>query len=477
MILENRRREMAINIVKNILATIFVLSIVALAIFFVQGWTITSSGEPQKTGLVQFITNPNGATIKIDGKEISEKSNTKKQLQAGPYDFEFSREGYHNWTRSARVNSGEILWLNYAKLIPLEIKTESFFSFKEVKQIEFSGDKKRAIIIAKDTNDIWHLYSTDTTEEELKLKEIELSKAFFEIEETTPADIFEVQKQEILAGAKIQDVSHRGDKILLSWGGEKEIGVVDTTNSKNSQNLTKLSPNATPANGDLTKFYSLATNGNLSEVTPSSKTSKLIATDVEHFRTYSDSIVLVSQKNSASSSDVAIIEGTTKKITVAQNLKNPVLAISRYYNENYVYIAQGQTVEIFKGSSWFGDNYPQSFKTIELDFTPDKITPNNEGRILIFSNQAGKNASYDAETGELFELGDGKKKWLNNFILTSNNGTQAVVEDFDGSNHRQITEAEKTHQAMFSDNEKSIFSIGKNSKGEFVLQRSKLTID
>ncbi len=140
----NRRKPSTISIIlKNLITVLTVVAIVVVLIFLIQGWIINPDGKTIQTGLVQFATNVSGSTVQIDEKTLSEKTTTKHQVVPGKYTFKMTREGYESWSRTASVGAGEILWLNYARLIPKNKTTESFFNIENLKTVKFSQNKRK----------------------------------------------------------------------------------------------------------------------------------------------------------------------------------------------------------------------------------------------------------------------------------------------------------------------------------------------
>lgn len=109
---------------KLTLALIGVLGVVAVVVagvFFLGG-----GGKP---GIVELVTDPPGATVKIDGKAASEKTPLKATLPAGTYTVELSLAGHRTET------------------FPLEVKSEAPPDRKDFSLFPLSDPDKKTVTI------------------------------------------------------------------------------------------------------------------------------------------------------------------------------------------------------------------------------------------------------------------------------------------------------------------------------------------
>jgi hypothetical protein len=169
--------------------------------------------------------------------------------------------------------------------------------------------------------------------------------------------------------------------------------------------------------------------------------------------------------------------------TIAAGNNSPLTAKSaRYFNEDYVAIAEGQKVEVMNGSyrSSIIDNTPDlklinSFETVanvqDLSFSPS-------GQYILA--QSGANfSSYDIErqslvTSTVDNTGSASSlKWLNNSYFWSDNKGNMNIREFDGSNPRSINDVVVGQDAIMVRNGEYIYSLGKNETG-YQLQRVRM---
>lgn len=124
MISQKTRASLTV-IVTFLLVIVGTLILVAVA----SGYNIDIfSGEISSRGLVKLNTNPSGATISINSKNLKQKTPYQlENIKTGPIKVEYQKDGYHSWSSNFTVEGGVVTFADYALLIPSDI---------EVKQID-----------------------------------------------------------------------------------------------------------------------------------------------------------------------------------------------------------------------------------------------------------------------------------------------------------------------------------------------------
>ena len=326
-------------ILKNFLTMCTVLLLVIVLVFVIQGWVINSKGETVQTGLVQFASNISGATVEIGKKTLNEKTTTKSQVIPGEYEFKIWREGYETWYRKTSVRGGRILWLNYARLIPKEKKVQSFFNIENVKAVKYSVDNKKALIIGEDSVGIAKFWIVEFGESP-KISEVSLPEKLFD---RNLAD-GEKYLQGIASYLTIENLSENATRAILRWkkdDSQKWI-LADFNDSSKSVNLNdNFGLNFSkirPLNRDYSKFYVLSEKA-LRELDFDRMTiSANLLNDIVDFENYNDSVLSFIQQEKEGAFSVGVFEkGNQSVILSKDNSSLPKIAISRYYNENYVH--------------------------------------------------------------------------------------------------------------------------------------------
>ena len=65
----------------------------------------------------------------MNGKRVSQRTNTKLNLRNGVYDIQLSKDGYRTWQRQIEVIGGAVRRFDYPFLFPIDLKTSVVTSF------------------------------------------------------------------------------------------------------------------------------------------------------------------------------------------------------------------------------------------------------------------------------------------------------------------------------------------------------------
>lgn len=119
MISQKTRSSLTVTV-----GTILIVVGTFLLVAFASGYNIDFlRGEIITTGLALLNTNPSGATIKIDGKTLSQKTPFRLEgLKTGSIKVQYSKNDYHDWQTSYFVKAGQVTFADYALLIPNTIQ-------------------------------------------------------------------------------------------------------------------------------------------------------------------------------------------------------------------------------------------------------------------------------------------------------------------------------------------------------------------
>ena len=136
------------TLVYSIMTTAVIGVVIALVLVML-GYRLNPENALEQGGLVQFASRPTGATVTLGSATLGKKTPSKITAYDGDYTVTMNREGYKQWQKDITVVPGIILWLNYAKLIPEQIKTEKLLTLDDVAQAEAAPDGKKFAIRTK----------------------------------------------------------------------------------------------------------------------------------------------------------------------------------------------------------------------------------------------------------------------------------------------------------------------------------------
>lgn len=111
------------------------------------GFGVNSKGEVVQNGLVFFSSQPNPATIYLNGKKNDKQTNNRLSLPAGRYDVRLTRDGYRDWQRSVSVQGGDVQHFDYPFLFPKNLVTKSQASYQTAPGITTQSRDRRWLLV------------------------------------------------------------------------------------------------------------------------------------------------------------------------------------------------------------------------------------------------------------------------------------------------------------------------------------------
>lgn len=480
----SRRKENVLVFFRNLAMTATVVGVVSVLVFLTQGWRLDEKFEVQQTGLVQFNSSISNSIAEIDKNKLPEGTPTKMLVKPGSHEFSIWKKGYQTWWRRADVKIGEILWLNYARLVPKKLSEKSFLNILNLKSAQVSPDKKKIFAISKDNNGEVAFWLIDISSNEPKISKVNFSSDIFKRNYQNTESARQANFYKIAENLQFSKASNDNKKALLSFkNGEKnEWLILNFENPDESINLTQKFhidfSKIIPSNDELTKLIGIS-GSDLREINLSNSTiSAAILSDVVDFELYDKENIVYVEKKTTSNDFLVGLRKNDKNIEIAKNIKKqPKVAIGRYYRESYVYVGQDSKINIYKSASW--TEKMRLSKTLDLKFSPDQLKLNGESRILVA--KSGKNIySYDIETRNEYQFSvsnEGDIKWLDDFILGDFEGERMVIYDFDGMNKQVLSGAISNLPFTLSNDNKYIYSFIKNESGGFSINRLNMTTE
>ncbi len=97
-----------------IIFTIVFFAVAPALLFYAAGYRWNpKKGQVERNGTVIFDTQPTGASITIDGRNISQKTPiTIQDMTPGLHSFGLSKNGYHDWTKSLDVYPEKVTFVD-----------------------------------------------------------------------------------------------------------------------------------------------------------------------------------------------------------------------------------------------------------------------------------------------------------------------------------------------------------------------------
>lgn len=442
------------------------------AIFYAMGYRF-NQGSIEQGGLVQVRSAPSGAQVYVDGKR-SDDTPGRAHMSAGTHTVEMQLAGYHSWKRTFGLAPGQLLWLDYTRLVPANLQTSQVKTFGVLNAFMVSPDHRWLLLQETQTEPLFTLADIDDetapTFTSLRIPETVLTKkdgaygAFTVVEWAQDSRYFLVR--------------HTID-------GQQEYVRVDRSRPAESVNVTTL------FRLSITDAHFAYTNANILYANtgdilrkldiPAANASAALVTGVQQFTVNDDDVIsFTAARNNAT--DVGLY--TNNKETVVRSFPlshKPFVAYSDYYRHRYLAITNATgNIDIVRDPLDTGVSTPAAV-SVALDANIAWLDFSDSGRMLVAANNKGWTA-YDLELDKTYStkyaqtIDQPAPMWLDSFYLQDITGGLLRFVDFDGQNRHDIVFVAAGFNGALSANGEVFFSVGAQDTG-MVLQATKLTVD
>lgn len=432
------------------------------------------SGQLSQVALLQFNTFPTGAVVDINGASLSTRTPTRSNIKTGQTKVSMSLTGYRGWSKTVSALPSSVRWLDYARLVPQNVKTESVKTFTNVVDMLPTPDRKwAAVLTSESTGDITLVDLADP--KQIKFSVIELSNLHLATDGESKFKIIEWDKD-----SRYLLVRHQlGDQAeYLEYDRQDKI----TRNLSSDFGLELTELHFSNAGGDV--IYTL-TGADLRKINYADKSiSAPLATGVTSYVLLGDSgrIVYLSKKMGGSKTSQVISiydDGKITKLKTYDDAQTTLIGFFRNNDIDYLAVGRGEMVSVYPDPLKRQRQSHDFNKSVAYLSSPggiDWMKVNPTGRFVL-AGKGNKVVCYDVETTEnySFELARrGEPVWLDGYhLLDVKNGVLNMVE-FDGQNAQHLVSGRLP--AFLSANEKYLLSLDSISGGA-VLQRSQMVID
>ena len=466
-----------------------VVVIVSGTILFILGYRIDSNkGRLEQGALIQFDSKPNGADVSIDGKSINSNTPSKQSIIAGAHSFTMSRDNYETWTKSLTVKAGTLTWLDYVRLVPKNLKTESVSNYVTIVGEKASPDNKWLLLQEK--TDVPSFELVDLRSAQIKSSNIVL-----------PASVYsEVTTPNVQHGFTMQSWDNNGRYVLVkhTYADKSEYIIIDTQNvvaSVNVSRLLSISLNDVKFSGTSGNvLYGLSTDGTIRKLDVTAATiSRPLVTNVTSFDLYdvtTISYIATDLANPAHQIAGLYRDGDTDPHVLDQITTAGVqlhIALTQYHGNDYVAISEGSKVTLFKGhypapsdiTNTSLERYAQFTSTAVID----QLTFSTGGDFLIARSSLsfiGYEIEYMRSTASTILAKDNISRpleWLDTAYIWSVNDGYLSIREFDGANSHVIMPMESGFDATLSQNGRFIYGIAKSADGTYQLQRVQMILN
>ncbi len=468
--------------------TLATVSLVTVLVFIMLGYQFNSSdGKIEQGGLVQFDSRPAGASVTIDGMAFGTRTPSKTTMASGQHFITMNRSGYNMWQKSVKVVPGSVLWLNYARLIPTELKPVNVAGFTTVSSMAASPDAKWAAI--KEKADTPQLQIADLTRDEVRITKLVLPADSYTLPKKGDKQSFTVETWD--PDSRYVLLEHRYGKGKLEWL------VVDTRDAAQTKNVTKLldiDASKIVFDGGNSRILYAQIGTDIRKVDLGNATlSRPLVSNAAEFSVFDRSTIIYTSILNPDTKQRSVgyyQDGADQPVTVRKytdNGKKPLhFAVGKYFGDMYEAIAYGETVELLKGE--LPKNATQkslglrSLKKMEMSGGAQYLDIKTDGRFLVAQNGATfKTYDLELKKESVTTLkGDAPVKrelrWLDGYTLWSDRGGMLRLYEFDGANQHDIMPVVPGLDVTLSPNAKYLYGISKGTDGAYHLSRVRMIL-
>ena len=134
------KRRKLLKLIAVYIVMIFVIFVTVITVvYFVLGYRFdVDKGRLEQYSFMQFGSSPAGASVVIDGIELSSKTPNKSSVKAGKHSVTMKRDGYNDWNKTIDLKAGTLTWLSYALFVPKKLNIESVATMESLSQTSAS---------------------------------------------------------------------------------------------------------------------------------------------------------------------------------------------------------------------------------------------------------------------------------------------------------------------------------------------------
>lgn len=476
--LSGRKAQLAVRFFTYGVMTVAVVGLTTLAVMFAMGYRFDKTRGFEQGGLIQFISNPDSASVYVDNQKLDYKTPGRGTFDAGAHKVSMQLDGYKAWEKNVDLAAGQLLWLNYARLLPTTIKTAAVQSLEN------------AVVSLQSPDHKWMLVQTHAGSAEFSL---------VDMNDPTKTKVTKVTIPDAQLAKKDGKL---GQFQFVEWDtGSKHVLVVHTNGdvrefirfsrsdpdkSINLSNLFRLSiADAHFSGGNADVIYAKTDDVLRKLDISASSASAALVSGVEKFGLYDGatlSYVATDSSDGAPKKVVGIYdEGKAHVVRSYPADVDLQIAYSEYDHHSYLAINAGDgKVDLLRDPTGNSSGVSQ-FATFNFNKNVAWMKFNVSGRMIAVGNGSDF-GTYDIELAKFNEAKfsvDVKSplQWLDDYYLWSDAGNVLHIVEFDGTNGGDIAKVETGHAINLSADGKKMFSFVRPAgSGSISLQASDMVV-
>ena len=161
------------------LFTIVIAIVTVILVLIGNGWYVDrNTGDLIQNGQLIINSDPDGATIYLNGHQERPKTAGRLVVPSGAYAVTLKRDGYRDWQTNVTLDGGVIERLDYARLIPQNLSPAVIQTFAST-PYALSQSNDRRYLTLQFTDKPLTFFIMDLTQPDATPKEITLTAAQF----------------------------------------------------------------------------------------------------------------------------------------------------------------------------------------------------------------------------------------------------------------------------------------------------------
>ena len=480
----SKKQQLIRRTITYSLMSLSVALLVAILLFVLLGYQYNrSDGTLRQGGLLQFISAPSGASVKVNDQTLGSQTPTKLTTSAGQHAVVVTRDGYRPWQKTVQLHAGSVLWLNYIRLIPTTPKTSSVADFASLSGALGSGEGNYFAFIENPSAAKVTIAATGS--DTVRITALTLPETSYTRPTGTDAasaSVFTLEQWD--ESERYLLLKHVYDQTKVEWIVLDRDNVNDTHNLTTLFNIPIAKAQFNPSNSR--QIFTLS-GGDIRRADLGNETlTRTFVSSVADFSVYErDLIGYTTLPDANGARSVGYYRDGTEKPYVLREVASSTtslhVALSEYFGETYVAIADDTRTDILKGTLPNASE-PAALKvvaTMDLPGGVQWLTRNENGRFVIVQNQ-GTLMTYDLElarasTVQLAETTATTRpqRWIDNYMFWSDGAGILRTYEFDGANQQDIMGVAPGFDVRLSPSGKYIYGVSKTDAG-YSLQRAQL---
>lgn len=422
----------------NSFMAVLALTLSVLLLFFAMGYRVNLKGEIERAGLLQVRSKPSGAYVMIDDALQSSRTPYSKTISSGEHVIKIDKKGYGIWERKINVEPGKVSWLNYVRLLPLEMSEERFFEARNVTGYLVDSKHRTAVLYDAERQQfaVVDVRGGGVVRQSFYLKDI-------------------LKKESYDGSVGLVELSANLERILVSYtdkAGSTEFLVVSLGDVNNAINLSTAFPDleltwiAMNNQGD--KLLVVDKKQNLREINVSGLTiSSVLGAGIEKMEMHGDVALLVVEETVDDARGVwSFVLGDKGAVKIRDVQGEVDMAIYEYRGDKVVAVADETGLSVHSGAlAKFGQEHHLTSRVGE-EIAVGQLEFSYEGRFLLAQHKNGKQVyMYDFLDWSVvvrhdFDTVVEDLMFADEYLLAGSVNGRVLIMDFDGENNRKVFE-------------------------------------